>query len=74
MGILNAIFAPFIVVYLLMYSFFRYFEVWLSLLVIWQFSLQRTGVLQEPVFNQRSRIHPLCTVEVSGIQRASPPV
>jgi hypothetical protein len=27
MGILNAIFAPFIVVYLLMYSFFRYFEV-----------------------------------------------
>ncbi|KAI0306296.1 autophagy protein Apg9-domain-containing protein [Multifurca ochricompacta] len=26
MGILNAIFAPFIVVYLLMYSFFRYFE------------------------------------------------
>ncbi len=30
MGILNAIFAPFIVVYLLMYSFFRYFEVLLS--------------------------------------------
>jgi hypothetical protein len=28
MGILNAIFAPFIVLYLLMYSFFRYFEVW----------------------------------------------
>lgn len=27
MGIFNAIFAPFIVVYLLMYSFFRYFEV-----------------------------------------------
>jgi hypothetical protein len=27
MGILNAIFAPFIVLYLLMYSFFRYFEV-----------------------------------------------
>nr|XP_018261956.1 autophagy-like protein 9 [Kwoniella dejecticola CBS 10117]OBR84114.1 autophagy-like protein 9 [Kwoniella dejecticola CBS 10117] len=26
MGVLNAIFAPFIVVYLLMYSFFRYFE------------------------------------------------
>ncbi|KAI0780544.1 APG9-domain-containing protein [Trametes elegans] len=26
MGILNAIFAPFIVLYLLMYSFFRYFE------------------------------------------------
>ncbi|KAH9180820.1 APG9-domain-containing protein [Lactarius sanguifluus] len=26
MGILNAIFAPFIVIYLLMYSFFRYFE------------------------------------------------
>ena len=27
MGVLNAIFAPFIVIYLLMYSFFRYFEV-----------------------------------------------
>lgn len=27
MGILNALFAPFIVIYLLMYSFFRYFEV-----------------------------------------------
>ena len=33
MGILNAIFAPFIVVYLLMYSFFRYFEVRLSSVV-----------------------------------------
>lgn len=28
MGILNAIFAPFIVLYLIMYSFFRYFEVY----------------------------------------------
>lgn len=27
MGVLNAIFSPFIVVYLLVYSFFRYFEV-----------------------------------------------
>jgi autophagy-related protein 9 len=27
MGILNVIFAPFIVLYLLMYSFFRYFDV-----------------------------------------------
>lgn len=27
MGFLNAIFAPFIIIYLLMYSFFRYFEV-----------------------------------------------
>lgn len=27
MGILNAIFAPFIVLYMIMYSFFRYFEV-----------------------------------------------
>ena len=30
MGILNAMFAPFIVIYLLSYSFFRYFEVSLS--------------------------------------------
>lgn len=27
MGVINAVFAPFIVLYLLMYSFFRYFEV-----------------------------------------------
>lgn len=27
MGVLNAVFAPFIVLYLLMFSFFRYFEV-----------------------------------------------
>lgn len=27
MAIVNALFAPFIVLYLLMYSFFRYFEV-----------------------------------------------
>lgn len=27
MGLINAVFAPFIVCYLLMYSFFRYFEV-----------------------------------------------
>ena len=30
MGLINALFAPFIVLYLLMYSFFRYFEVSLS--------------------------------------------
>lgn len=30
MGILNAIFAPFIILYLLIYSFFRYFEVCLK--------------------------------------------
>ena len=34
MGILNAIFAPFIVLYLLMYSFFRYFEVCISLIYV----------------------------------------
>jgi autophagy-related protein 9 len=27
MGVLNALFAPFIIIYLLIYSFFRYFEV-----------------------------------------------
>lgn len=27
MGVVNVVFAPFIVLYLLMYSFFRYFEV-----------------------------------------------
>jgi autophagy-related protein 9 len=37
MGILNAIFAPFIVVYLLMYSFFRYFEVRVSPVVVRRF-------------------------------------
>ena len=37
MGILNAIFAPFIVVYLLMYSFFRYFEVHVSPFIVGRF-------------------------------------
>lgn len=30
MGILNAVFAPFIVLYMIMYSFFRYFDVRVS--------------------------------------------
>ena len=68
------IFAPFILVYLLMYWFFRSFKVRLSLHMMWQFSLRRTGVLPEPVFNQRSRINTLRPVEVPGVQRASPPV
>lgn len=34
MGILNAILAPFIVLYLLMYYFFRYFEVRQKLAVL----------------------------------------
>lgn len=34
MGILNAIFAPFIVLYSIMYSFFRYFEVHIQLFVM----------------------------------------
>lgn len=72
MGILNAIFAPFIVLYLLMYSFFRYFEVayghdfasypadacaWLL------------GVSQEPLQHWRQKIHPLRAVEIPRIQR-----
>ena len=46
MGILNAIFAPFIVLYLLMYSFFRYFEVCLSL------PSSRTRLLRRPPFQE----------------------
>jgi len=44
------IFASFILVYLLMYWFFRSFNVRLSLHMMWQFSLRRTGVLPGPVF------------------------
>ena len=29
---------------------------------------KKTGVIQEPVFNQRSRIHSICSLEISGIQ------
>jgi len=61
MGILNAVFAPYIMVYLLMYSLFRHFEVLLSSLVV-------------PVFNRRLQIHPLRAIEVPGIWRASPPL
>ena len=33
MAVINAVFAPFIVLYLLMYSFFRYFEVGIQALL-----------------------------------------
>lgn len=65
MGILNAIFAPFIVLYLLMYSFFRYFEVRTdiplpSLLMLFV----EAGVSQGPVLNWRPQIYVICPLEV----------
>lgn len=77
MGILNAIFAPFIVLYLLMYSFFRYFEVCLELYVL-HFSadfllpsLSPIGVSQEPVEYKRETLYPLRPMEVPRVQRAA---
>jgi hypothetical protein len=74
MGILNAIFAPFIVVYLLMYSFFRYFEVRVFSCRRWVILTPNAGVVQEPVCDQRTRIHALRQLEVPRIQRITTPL
>ena len=68
MGVLNAVFAPFIVVYLLVYSFFRYFEVG-----SWPQNLQnlQAGVSQEPVLHRQQAVYPICAMEVPRIQRAT---
>lgn len=77
MGIINALFAPFIVLYLLLYSFFRYFEVRpspplffhrLSGVLILGVDV---GVPQEPVFRRRTDVHPARPVDLSGVQRAA---
>lgn len=77
MGILNAIFAPFIVIYILMYSFFRYFEVsprcllW-SILVA---DLARLiGISQEPLINRVQTVHLVRQVALPRIQRAASPI
>ena len=72
MGALNAIFAPFIVVYLLMYSFFRYFEVSLIICAVrhrTQFGI--LGIPQQPFEHRRSVVHAVRPVEVPRVQRAS---
>ena len=70
MGILNAIFAPFIVLYLLMYSFFRYFDV--SLLSIFSLRIRTshllTGIPQKPFFHRWQTVHSLCSVEIQRVQ------
>jgi len=70
MGILNAIFAPFIVLYLLMYSFFRYFEVGFLVPALSPvISNLTTGISQRPIHDRGAPIHLLCRVEVQRVQR-----
>lgn len=50
MGMLNAIFAPFIVLYMIMYSFFRYFDVCIRAMLLWgetepTFSSRNTAII-----------------------------
>lgn len=75
MGILNAIFAPFIVLYVLMYSFFRYFEVGDMFKndgnKVQLFFLYSAAISQGPIDHRRSTIHLLRQLEVSGVQRAA---
>jgi len=71
MGILNAVFAPFIILYLLMYSFFRYFEV--SRPCSCDFRPRflmppLAGVPQESISYWIPSIHTLRSLEISGIQ------
>lgn len=73
MGILNAIFAPFIVLYLIMYSFFRYFEV--SILYVFFRGhidgLVHIGISQRPFIHWWTEIYVIRQVEVPRIQRAT---
>ena len=84
MAIVNAIFAPFIVLYLLMYSFFRYFEVssfsspdLTPLAGVTEPIPSMTccaGIPQEPVFDWRADVYAVREVEVPRVQRAPAPV
>lgn len=65
-GLLNAVFAPFIVVYLLLYSFFRYFEVGGA-----SDQTDAAGVPQESIFHGWQAVHSLRPVEVPRVQRAA---
>lgn len=74
MGILNAIFAPLVVLYFLMYSFFKYFEVRASVVSL---SMpihipELAAIPQRPVHHWRSAIYPLRPMEIQGIQRTPP--
>lgn len=70
MGILNAIFSPFIILYLLMYSFFRYFEVSFASASKQDPSQPAlsTGIPQEPISHRQPRVHALREVEVPRVQ------
>lgn len=67
-GLVNAVFAPFIVVYLLMHSFFRYFEVRPLCLVsrfgCAAYGLMCVGISQEPILNRKSPVHAVCEMDV----------
>jgi hypothetical protein len=70
MGLINAAFAPFILLYLMMYSFFRYFEVHpllftqkVHILTL----LPDPGVPQEPVVDRLTTVHAARAVEVPRV-------
>lgn len=69
MGILNAIFAPFIVLYFLMYSFFRYFEVnTVFLSSTLDVADTAVAISQRPIVHWESAVHSMCSMEVPRIQ------
>lgn len=73
MGCLNLMFSPFIVFYLLIYSFFRYFEVCHTLAWSQQFKLCgdvgliNIGISQEPFIHWWKTVHALRPMEVPGV-------
>lgn len=68
MGILNAIFAPLIVSYFLMYSFFRYFEVGAtSSGAVISMLTRLIAIPQRPVVDRRQAVHTVRSVEVQGV-------
>lgn len=79
MGLINAVFAPFIVLYLLMYSFFRYFEVRsfpaaFLLSLIFLTLPKKTGIPQKPLLNRFTTIHPFSPLAIPRVQRTPPPL
>src|SRR5262249_2243270 len=66
-AVINLLLAPFIVMFMLVYFFFGYFEVYNS---TWRACLISVGILYESRRNWCSAFYAIGTVEVPRIQRA----
>ena len=72
MGCVNALCVPFLVPYLLIYSFFRYFEVRIQSSECLRTADPAPGSKIRSLGDQQSAVYALCGVEVSRVQRTPP--